>query len=66
MSRKNGKLNKPHESINVAGDRTDAQTTAMDINPRRRTRDEIKEQILKEDPTANYKSTRYTYYGELS
>jgi len=66
VSKSNGKTDKfKDKSILVAGDNTDAQTTSMEVKTRRRSRSQIKEQILTTDPTENYKSTRYTYYGEL-
>lgn len=65
MSKSNGKNGKFHnQSINVAANPSVAQSTGP-ITTKRRSRSQIKEQILKEDPTREYQSTRYAYYGEL-
>lgn len=66
MSKSNGKADKyKNESINVAADNTGASTTATQIKLKRRSREQIKEHILKEDPTREYQSTRFSYYGEM-
>ena len=49
-----------NESINVAGSQNGNTQP-----PKRRGRSEVRRVILDKDPTANYQSTRFAYYGEL-
>jgi GNAT superfamily N-acetyltransferase/predicted ABC-type ATPase len=61
-SKQNGFKN---QSIKVASDNTGSQGVSPPVNLKRRSRAQIKEQILTQDPTRDYASTRYSYYGEL-
>lgn len=67
MSKKNGKAKYEGQSINVAMDSTGSGTTpqAPTRTSRRKSRSELKERTLHTDPTRDYQSTRYQFYGEL-
>jgi hypothetical protein len=57
-----------HPSINVASDGVNPDSPngqQTNIPKRRRTRSEIREQILSYDPTRNYQASRYPYYSEI-
>ena len=55
-----------NQSINVAVNPANPVISAGTPRlPKRRTRSEIKQGLLKKDPTAEYQSSRYAYFGEL-